>query len=93
MTEKKRLAGTGTLIVKGADEASVRYEITTYVANNARRVDASIEAGRGVIEHAFRASGAQLRLDDGRVLEVQIGNHSVTSDPAVKAELIINTPL
>lgn len=57
--EEKRLVGTGTL-VNGAEEPSVHYEIISYVSNDVRGVDAWNEAGRSVIEYAFRVPGAQL---------------------------------
>ena len=90
MTVPTRFRGTGTLLVKGAEQAPVEYEITVFEVNMVIRTEGWIEAGLGVLAYAQSSSGAQLRLSDGRVVEVSVGSFNVRSDPTSRAELIVH---
>jgi hypothetical protein len=89
MTDPDRFRGTGTLLVKGAEQSPVKYEITLFEVDQVPHAKGWIEAGRGVLEYAQSASGAQLRLSDGRILDVSIGGLTVKSSPS-RAELIVH---
>jgi len=90
MTVPTRFPEKGTLLVKGAEQAPVEYEITVFEVNMAIRTEGWIEAGLGVLAYAQSSSGAQLRLSDGRVVEVSVGSFNVRRDPTSRAELIVH---
>jgi hypothetical protein len=48
-----------------------------------------VEAGLGVLTYAQSSSGAQLKLSDGRVVEVSVGSFIVKGTPS-RAELIVH---
>ena len=89
MTVPIRFCGTGTLLVKGAEQSPVEYEITVFEVDTVIRTEGWIEAGPGVLTYAQCTSGALLRLSDGRVVEVSVGSFSVKSSPS-RAELIVH---
>ncbi|MBR1152822.1 hypothetical protein [Bradyrhizobium sp. JYMT SZCCT0428] len=87
MTDATRFRGTGTLFVKGAEESPVEYEITLFEVDTILRAEGWVEAGPAVLTYAQSASGAQLRLSDGRFVDVSIGGFIVEGNPS-RAELI-----
>ncbi|MBR1287282.1 hypothetical protein JQ597_35030 [Bradyrhizobium sp. AUGA SZCCT0177] len=89
MTDPTRFRGTGTLFVKGAEESPVEYEITLFEVDTIMRAEGWVEAGPAVLTYAQSASGAQLRLSDGRVVDVSIGGFIVKGSPS-RAELIVH---
>ena len=89
MTVPTRFRGTGTLLVKGAEQSPVEYEITLIEVDTVIRAVGWVEAGRAVLTYAQSASGAQLRLSDGQVVDVSIGSFIVKSSPS-RAELIVH---
>jgi hypothetical protein len=89
MTAPTRFRGTGTLLVKGAEQSPVEYEITVFVVDTVIRTEGWIEASPGVLTYAQSTSGVQLRLGDGGVVEVSVGRFSVKSSPS-RAELIVH---
>jgi len=89
MTVPDRFRGTGTLLVKGAEQSPVEYEITLFEVDQVMRIEGWIEAGHGVLTYAQSASGAQLRLSDGRVVDVSIGGFTVKGSPS-RAQLIVH---
>jgi hypothetical protein len=92
MTVPTRFRGTGTLLVKGAEQSPVEYEITLFEVDTVIRAEGWVEAGPAVLTYARSASGAQLRLSDGRVVDVSIGSFSVKGNPS-RAELIVHAGL
>jgi hypothetical protein len=89
MTDPTRFRGTGTLFVKGAEESPVEYEITLFEVDTSMRAKGWVEAGAAVLTYAQNASGVQLRLSDGRMVDVSIGSFSVKGSPS-RAELIVH---
>jgi hypothetical protein len=89
MTVPTRFRGTWTLLVKGAEQSPVEYEITVFEVNTVIRNEGWIEAGPGVLTYAQSSSGAQLRLSDGTIVEVSVGSFIVKSSPA-RAELVVH---
>lgn len=75
--------------MKGAEQSPVQYEITLFEVDQVTHAESWIEAGLGVLDYAQNASGAQLRLSDGRVVDVSIGSFSVKGSPS-RAELIVH---
>jgi hypothetical protein len=61
-----------------------------FEVNMVIRTEGWIEAGLGVLAYAQSSSGAQLRLSDGRVVEVSVGSFNVRRDPTSRAELIVH---
>jgi hypothetical protein len=53
------------------------------------RAEGWIEAGLGVLAYAQNATGAQLRLSDGRIVDVRIGSLTVKTSPS-RAHLIVH---
>jgi hypothetical protein len=84
-----RFRGSGTLFVKGAEESPVEYEITLFEVDTQIRAEGWIEAGPAVLTYAQTTSGAQLRLNDGRLVDVSIGSLTVKGRPS-RAELIVH---
>ena len=89
MTVPTRFRGSGTLFVKGAQETQVEYEITLFEVDTQTRAVGWIEAGPAVLTYAQTASGAQLRLNDGRMVDVSIGRFTVKGSPS-RVELIVH---
>ena len=89
MTDPDRFRGTGTLLVKGAEQSSAQYEITLFEVEQVTRAEGWIEAGLGVLAYAQSATGAQLRLSDGRIVDVSIGSLTVKTSPS-RAHLIVH---
>ena len=61
MTVPIRFCGTGTLLVKGAEQSPVEYEITVFEVDTVIRTEGWIEASPGVLTYAQSTSGVQLR--------------------------------
>jgi hypothetical protein len=89
VTDPTRFRGTGTLLVKGAEQSPVEYEITLFEVDQVMRTEGWVEAGPAVLEYAQRASGAQLRLSDGRTVDISIGSFIVKGSPS-RAQLIVH---
>jgi hypothetical protein len=89
VTVPTRFRGKGTLLVSGAEQSPVEYEITVFEVDTVRRTAGWVEAGLGVLTYAQSSSGAHLRLSDGRVVEVSVGSFTVKSNPS-RAELIVH---
>ncbi len=73
MTSTDQFRGTGTLLVKGAEQSPVEYEITLFHIEQITRSEGWIEASAAVLEYAQNATGAQLRMSDGRTIDVTVG--------------------
>jgi hypothetical protein len=84
-----RFRGSGTLFVKGAEESPVEYEISLFEVDNQIRAGGWVEAGPAVLTYAQTTSGAQLRLNDGRMVDVSIGSLTVKGSPS-RAELMVH---
>jgi hypothetical protein len=52
MTVPTRFRGTGTLLVKGAEQSPVKYEITVFEVDTVIRTEGWIEASPGVLTYA-----------------------------------------
>ena len=89
MTVLNRVRGTGTLFIKGAEQSPVEYEITLFEVDTLIRAEGWLEAGAAVLTYAQSATGAQLRLSDGRTVDISIGSFSVKGSPS-RAELIVH---
>lgn len=89
MTDPDRFRGTGMLLVKGAEQSPVQYEITVFEVEQVMQAEGWIETGLRVLYYAQSASGAQLRLSDGRIVDVTVGNFVVKGDPS-RAQLIVH---
>jgi hypothetical protein len=89
VTVPTRFRGKGTLLVRGAEQSPVEYEITVFEVDTVRRTEGWVEAGLGVLTYAQSSSEAYLRLSDGRVVEVSVGSFTVKSNPS-RAELIVH---
>ena len=48
-----------------------------------------VEAGPAVLKYAQSATGAQLRLADGRIVDVSIGRFTASGSPS-RAQLIVH---
>ena len=84
-----RFRGKGTLLVRGAEQSQVEYEITVFEVDTVRRTEGWVEAGLGVLTYAQSSTGAQLKLNDGRAVEVSVGSFIVKSHPS-RAALIVH---
>jgi hypothetical protein len=89
VTDPDRFRGTGTLLVKGAEQSPVQYEITLFEVEQVTRAEGWVEAGPAVLTYAQSATGSQLRLSDGRVVDVSIGSFIVKGHPS-RAKLIVH---
>ena len=89
MTVPTRFGGTGTLFVKGAEQSPVQYEITLFDVEQVTRAEGWLETGLRVLCYAQNSSGAQLRLSDGRLVDVSVGNFIVKGHPS-RAQLIVH---
>ena len=89
MTIPPRFRGTGTLFVKGAEQSPVEYEITLFEVDTLIRAEGWVEAGAAVLTYAQSATGARLRLSDGRMVDISIGSFSVKGSPS-RAQLIVH---
>jgi hypothetical protein len=92
MITPNRIHGTGILMAKGAEQSPVEYEVTAFEVNMIIRTAGWIEAGHDVLTSAQSASGALLKLTDGRIVDVSVGSVSVTGNPS-RAELIVHDGL
>jgi hypothetical protein len=89
VTTPDRFRGTGTLLVKGAEQSPVEYEITLFVIEQVTQAEGWIEANAAVLEYAQSASGGQLRLGDGRTVDVTIGRFIDRGSPS-RAQLVVH---
>jgi hypothetical protein len=89
MTTSDRFRGAGTLLVKAAEQSAVEYEITLFDIEQITQAEGWIEASAAVLEYAQSATGAQLRLVDGRTVDVTIGRFIDKGSPS-RARLIVH---
>ena len=90
VTVPTRFRGKGTLLVKGAEQSPVEYEITAFEVDAVIRTEGWVEAGLGVLTYAQSSSGVHLRLSDGQVVEVSVGSFTVKKSNPSRAELIVH---
>src|ERR1019366_2903696 len=90
VTVPTRFRGKGTLLVKGAEQSTVEYEITAFEVDAVIRTEGWVEAGLGVLTYAQSSSGVHLRLSDGQVVEVSVGSFTVKKSNPSRAELIVH---
>lgn len=69
-------------MVKGTEQSSVEYEITEFEVDQVLRTAGWIEASAGVLSYAHSATGAQLKLTDGQIVDVSIGCFIVNGSPS-----------
>jgi hypothetical protein len=76
-------------LVKAAEQSPVQYEITLFEVEQVMKAEGWIEASLGVLTYAQSATGAQLKLSDGRIVDVSIGSLTVRTSPC-RAHLIVH---
>ncbi len=92
MTVEARYIGTGSLLFKGAEHSPVPYEITLSEITGIRRLEGWIEATVGILSQAHSSGGTQLRLSDGKIVDVSMGSFRASGATA-RAELIVHSGL
>jgi hypothetical protein len=85
MITPNRIHGTGILMAEGADQSPVEYEVTAFEVNMIIRTGGWIEAGHDVLTSAQSASGALLKLTDGRIVDVSVGSFSVATQAGLNS--------